>query len=58
MKTERYFLAGLLILLAGILLMYGGHNRPAFQTPPEKAGQRTGGAPAAALPRHTGGAHQ
>lgn len=46
MRIEKYFFSGLVILLAGILILYGGHNRPAFKNLPEKA------------MRHTGGAHQ
>ncbi|MDR2007160.1 MAG: hypothetical protein LBP78_07975 [Acidaminococcales bacterium] len=58
MKIEKYFLSGLLILFVGLLLLYGGYNRPGFRTASDVTGSHSTGAPAAMPLPHTGGAHK
>jgi hypothetical protein len=45
-------------LLAGILILYGGYNRPGFKTLPDGAARHTNGAPAAAPLPHAAGGHK
>jgi hypothetical protein len=58
MRVEKFFLSGLFVLLAGLLILYGGYNRPAFKVLPEKALHNAAGAPAGMPPRHTNATHK